>query len=229
MFSLSKAAENLLLKLGALEVNKTKTKSVKEAQITKITGLGKTMACFPVNPRYSKMLTLANQHSLLEYVICMISALSVQELFVDGEYVFDQKTSENKETSVRIKFSQLRQAWAGHGATLSLGDIMVLLVAIGSVEYESDNETKFCEQNGIRFKGISEARKLRKQLTNIGESCVDGRGQKKSKLIFFPLSVNSIFPSIDMIMNPKLQPPTDKQAKLLRQIFLSGMVDKIAK
>jgi hypothetical protein len=30
-------------------------------------------------------------------------------------------------------------------------------------------------------------------------------------------------------MNPKLQPPTDQQAKLLRQIFLSGMVDKIAK
>jgi ATP-dependent RNA helicase DHX37/DHR1 len=154
-----------------LDLDKTKTSLVKEAQrITRITSLGKTMACFPVNPRYSKMLTLANQHSLLEYVICMISALSVQELFIDGEYrnKSTDNNAETNDTSVRIKFSQLRQAWAGQGQTLSLGDIMVLLVAIGAVDYESDNEIAFCEQNGIRYKGIAEARKLRKQLTNTG-------------------------------------------------------------
>jgi ATP-dependent RNA helicase DHX37/DHR1 len=159
----------LLLKLGALEIDKNKTTTLTEAKTTKITGLGQTMACFPVNPRYSKMLTLANQHSLLEYVICMISALSVQELFIDGEFVSNPKNNESKEKIISIKYSQLRQAWAGQGQTLSLGDIMVLLVAIGAVEYESEDKIKLCEQNGIRFKSISEARKLRKQLTNIGK------------------------------------------------------------
>ena len=60
-----------------------------------------------------------------------------------------------------------------------LGDLMLLLVAMGAVEYEqhvnNDNKTnmetcmKFCEQYGIRYKAIIEARKLRKQLINTGE------------------------------------------------------------
>ena len=48
-----------------------------------ITPLGKAMACFPVSPRYAKMLALAHQHNLLPYVVAVVSALSVQELFVE--------------------------------------------------------------------------------------------------------------------------------------------------
>jgi hypothetical protein len=32
-----------------------------------------------------------------------------------------------------------------------------------------------------------------------------------------------------MIIDPLISPPTQEQAKLLRQIILTGMVDKIAK
>ena len=49
----------------------------------KITPLGKAMACFPVSPRYGKMLALGHQHNLLPYVVLIVSALSVQELFVE--------------------------------------------------------------------------------------------------------------------------------------------------
>ena len=50
----------------------------------KITPLGHVMACFPVSPRYGKMLSLGHQHQLLPYVIAMVAALSVQEIFVDN-------------------------------------------------------------------------------------------------------------------------------------------------
>ena len=41
------------------------------------------MACFPVSPRYAKMLALGHQHDLLPYVVAVVSALSVQEIFVE--------------------------------------------------------------------------------------------------------------------------------------------------
>ena len=41
--------------------------------------------------------------------------------------------------------------------------------------------------------------------------------------------MNAIFPKINLIIDPKMQPPTHEQAKLLRQIILSGMIDKVAK
>ena len=47
----------------------------------RISPLGRAMASFPVSPRYGKMLSLGHQHSLLPYVITIVAALSVQELF----------------------------------------------------------------------------------------------------------------------------------------------------
>ncbi len=38
-----------------------------------------------------------------------------------------------------------------------------------------------------------------------------------------------MFPNLNMVIDPLISPPTQEQAKLLRQIILSGMVDKIAK
>lgn len=51
--------------------------------VTAITPLGRAMASFPVSPRYSKMLAMGHQHGLLPYIVAIVSALSVQELFVD--------------------------------------------------------------------------------------------------------------------------------------------------
>lgn len=209
-----KTSENLLIQLGALEHDKSRSKTMKEEQITRITDLGKLMASFPINPRYGKMLTLASQQEgtrILSYVICLISGLSVAELFIDGETVIEQTTTETnlpekvdtanlslKEkqraeaeeaktkkaagTKLKVKYSQMRQAWLNgvpSSNTMLLGDLMLLLVALGAVEYEqhqivagvsSDQKClKFCEKYGIRYKAIVEARKLRKQLVNTGK------------------------------------------------------------
>ncbi|CAF0896634.1 unnamed protein product [Brachionus calyciflorus] len=227
-----KAAESLLVQLGALEYDKARIKNKKDEQITKITSLGKIMASFPINPRYGKMLTLASQQEdnklILSYIICMISGLSVPELFLDGDTTINANPTttsngtedQNKEPEkISVKYSQLRQQIIG-GLTGShsalLGDLMLLLVALGAVEYQQFNSQKsndqeilkFCEQYGIRYKAIIEARKLRKQLVN---------------------TVNLIFPQIDLTIDPQMKPPNEEHAKLLRQLVLSGMVDRIAK
>ena len=75
----------------------------------------------------------------------------------------------------------MRQSWLNGvpgSHTMLLGDLMLLLVALGAVEYEQHHQNtntnkeqncvKFCEQYGIRYKAIVEARKLRKQLVNTG-------------------------------------------------------------
>lgn len=74
----------------------------------KITDLGQTIAAFPVAPRYGKILALSHQHNLYAYTICIVAALSVQELLVDS---FDKNS----------KRVQRRRYWAGTGNSLFLG------------------------------------------------------------------------------------------------------------
>lgn len=89
-------AEKLLLGLGALELLEgkqgpsrpsTRPSTSKQGQErhTRLTPLGKAMASFPVAPRYGKMLALGHQHNLLQYVVTIVAALSVQEVFSDLE------------------------------------------------------------------------------------------------------------------------------------------------
>ncbi|KAL7024273.1 hypothetical protein ACKWTF_012967 [Chironomus riparius] len=186
-------AEKRLKILGALD----------NQEVSKITKLGSSIASFPVNPRYGKMLALSHQQNLLEYTICIVAALSVQEVL--QEVPLSGENGE-KDTKWRTK----RRGWAGNGNSLYLGDPMILLKAIGAAEYaHSQNKLQnFCDENGLRMKGVQEIRKLRVQLTN---------------------EVNLNVPNLSLAVNPKMEPPTDQQAKLLRQILMSGLGDQVAR
>jgi ATP-dependent RNA helicase DHX37/DHR1 len=70
-------AEKVLTYLGALKSSMTTG-----AQITE---LGRTMALFPLSPRFSRMLVSGQQHGCLPYVITMVSALSVGDPFLHEE------------------------------------------------------------------------------------------------------------------------------------------------
>ncbi|KAG0367263.1 putative ATP-dependent RNA helicase DHR1 [Gamsiella multidivaricata] len=65
-------SEQRLVYLNALENTNKKS----------ITELGKTMSIFPLLPRLAKMLTLAHQENCFPYVIAIVAALSVGEVFV---------------------------------------------------------------------------------------------------------------------------------------------------
>ena len=192
------SAEKLLLNLGALEEKKTVKGNVNAV----ITPLGRAMAKFPVSPRYAKMLCLGHQEKCMEYVIAIVSALTVKEIFADdNDREAGQITKEE-----RRKISRLRRSWAGQGDAQKLGDAMVLLRAVGASEYAGCTE-KFCSENGFRHKGMIEIRKLRAQLTN---------------------SVNLVNANAKAVLNPRMSPPSPVQCKALRQICLSGLCDHVA-
>jgi ATP-dependent RNA helicase DHX37/DHR1 len=70
-------AEQILVQLNALD---------SQSSTKKITELGRRMSAFPINPRYSKMLVIAQENpSLLPYVIALVAALSVNEVLTSGQ------------------------------------------------------------------------------------------------------------------------------------------------
>ncbi len=54
----------------------------------------------------------------------------------------------------------------------------------------------------------------------IGNHCIE-------TMLFSP--VNAVFPEAALILDPQMAPPTDIQAKLLRQIVLAGLGDHVAR
>lgn len=195
-----KMAEARLKLLGALEDQQLKGSEI----TTKVTPLGQAISVFPVAPRFGKMLALSHQQHLLPYTICMVAALSVQEVLHEVSFV------SNETNTKKTKWFLRRKAWAGIGNSLYLGDPMVLLRAVGASEFAGyqGKLIEFCQENGLRPKAISEIRKLRKQLTN---------------------EINLNINDLNLCVDPKMEPPTDIQAKLLRQILLAGMGDQIAR
>lgn len=187
-------AEKRLKLLGALENSK---------DISRVTKLGTTIAAFPVAPRYGKMLALSHQQNLLEYTICIVASLSVQE-------VLQEVPLGNEEGDTGSRWRTKRRAWAGSGNSLLLGDPMILLKAVGAAEYAHSQGklAEFCDENGLRLKAVQEIRKLRVQLTN---------------------EINLNVPNLSLGVNPRMEPPSDLQAKLLRQILLSGLGDHVAR
>ena len=79
----------------------------------KVSELGKSIASFPVLPRYGKMLALSQQEDLLPYTLCMVAALSVQELLID---------SNSADGKAQNKWTQTRRFWADSGNSFLLGN-----------------------------------------------------------------------------------------------------------
>ncbi|XP_021916790.1 probable ATP-dependent RNA helicase kurz isoform X2 [Zootermopsis nevadensis] len=198
-----KCAERRLVLLGALKEPKSK-----EDWTSRVTPLGYAISAFPVAPRFGKMLALSHQHGLLPYTLCMVAALSVQEVLLEVPMHGGQEETENPKQT-RAHWIQTRRKWAGVGNSLFLGDPMVLIRAVGAAEFASRRGQllQFCTDNGLRHKAVTEIRKLRLQLTN---------------------EVNLNVPDIDLCVDPNMPPPTDVQSKLLRQILLSGLPDQVA-
>ncbi|TDH13023.1 hypothetical protein EPR50_G00052810 [Perca flavescens] len=204
------AAEQLLVSLGALK-EPPRTGRVKEMEQARlscpITPLGRAMASFPVAPRYAKMLALGRQQDCLPYVIAVVAAMTVREIFEDLDRPARSEDESSKLTQRRARLTQMRRLWAGQGASLLLGDLMVMLGAVGACEFAGCTP-KFCEENGLRYKAMVEIRRLRGQLTN---------------------AVNAVCPEVGVFVNPKMTPPTEHQVVCLRQIVLAGLGDHLAR
>ncbi|XP_036434725.1 probable ATP-dependent RNA helicase DHX37 isoform X1 [Colossoma macropomum] len=204
------SAEQLLVSLGALEEPPRQGRMVdmERARLScPITPLGRAMAAFPVAPRYAKMLALGRQQGCMPYVITIVAAMTVREIFEE----LDRQTSSEEESSKlagrKARFAQMRRLWAGQGPSLLLGDLMVMLGAVGACEFAGCTPS-FCEENGLRYKAMLEIRRLRGQLTN---------------------AVNAVCSDAGVCVDGKMAPPTESQVVCLRQIVLAGLGDHLAR
>ncbi|XP_030075313.1 putative ATP-dependent RNA helicase DHX37 [Microcaecilia unicolor] len=204
------AAEELLISLGALQ-EPPKSGRLKELERAKlscpISSLGRTMALFPVSPRFAKMLALSGQQGCLPYIITIVSAMTVRELFEEFDRPAVSEEEKMKLKGKKARVAQMQRIWAGQGSSQKLGDLMVLLGAVGACEYAGFTY-KFCEDNGLRYKAMVEIRRLRGQLTT---------------------TVNLLCSDVDISADSKMVPPTESQVTFLRQIVMAGLGDHIAK
>ncbi|KAL8277707.1 hypothetical protein RQP46_009829 [Phenoliferia psychrophenolica] len=217
-------AERTLVNLGALEASTSASKVG-----GRITELGRSMSLFPLSPRFSKMLVAGQQHGCLPYVIAIVCALSVGDPFIreanlgDAEedlpdlapqqaltaaeirHIRDPELRAKEELKVaRKSFFQVQAKYAALGKGAS--DVFKLLSVVGAYEYEGGRDS-FCEANFVRTKAMQEIHKLRSQISRI---------------------VQTTYPGIDAGFVPKLQPPSETQLKVLRQLITSAFIDQVA-
>lgn len=136
------------------------------------------MNLFPLSPRFAKILMIGQQHRCLPYVIAIVSALSVGDIFVpeqqlgfnDGEEDGDEGASPFGENAARDTKSKLRaDYYRAHVNFASLdaeSDAIKLLSVVCAFEYEK-NPADFCSRSFVRLKAMEETRKLRQQITKI--------------------------------------------------------------
>ncbi|ETW04021.1 hypothetical protein, variant 2 [Aphanomyces invadans] len=210
------AAVTTLLHLGALD-----------RTTNSITGLGKTLAGFPVAPRFAKMLLLAQQVGCLEYAIAVVASLSGQSPFIlererketqkfqkedatNDTLPTDASTAADTETRIDAWTEELQEAEAMKRHTQWIdndSDVLSMLRAAGAYAY-SGGSTSFCAENHLHEKIMEQMLKLRGQLTTI---------------------VNKLVGATALTLRPNMPPPSDDDQDLLRQIIAAGFVDQVAR
>uniref|UniRef100_A0AAY5EEL2 RNA helicase n=1 Tax=Electrophorus electricus TaxID=8005 RepID=A0AAY5EEL2_ELEEL len=204
------SAEQLLISLGALEEPPRQGRMVdmERARLScPITPLGRAMAAFPVAPRYAKMLALGRQQDCMPYVITVVATMTVREIFEELDRPVSNEEERSRLAERKAGAAQRRRLWAGQGQSLLLGDLMVMLGAVGACEFAGCTP-EFCEKNSLRYKAMLEIRRLRGQLTN---------------------AVNAVCSDAGVCVDGKMVPPTETQVVCLRQIVLAGLGDHLAR
>ncbi|EAW08694.1 ATP-dependent RNA helicase ECM16 [Aspergillus clavatus NRRL 1] len=203
-------AEKLLKNLGALSAS------------GKITQIGQRLSTYPLSPRFGKMIHIGHQHGCMPYVIALVSALAVGDLFVPENQLdpAPSKDDEGKDKDKRVyknsdrledtareqrhkDFARAHRLFSKHDDT---SDALKYLSAICAYGYASDGDA-FCDQMFLRSKAFKEATQLRRQLTDI---------------------VRANNPGLIGAYEPRLPEPTDKQVKALKQIVTAGFIDNVA-
>ena len=225
-----KKSEELLKYIGALDKEKSN-----------ITSLGKKMSLFPLSPRFSKILLIANQQGCLPYVIALVAGMSVGDPFLneydlgiqinettvkttrrdsDGEMKDDYETVENTMSQQDIENRRrLRQKYNKSNEMFSkldkFSDSLKLLSAICASDHiPRGKRRKFYEDHFLREKQMQEISKLRKQLTYI----VKLHTMKES------IAVSNKVTDDEM----KLAKPSKVQVAAIKQMIAAGFIDQIA-
>ncbi|KAF9783494.1 P-loop containing nucleoside triphosphate hydrolase protein [Thelephora terrestris] len=229
-------SEKLLTHLGALQ--KTGTG---EAQIT---DMGRSMALFPLSPRYSRMLISGKQHGCLPYVIAIVSALSVGEPFLHEEalnaddedehsnggmddelqYITNEKVkTKEKGKARRRSFFQNQQASRKHTPLWS------------SCSLRTDLQTQSALGNGSSdILRLLSAAGAYEYAGGGAKFCAENFVRQKAMEEIHKLRgqisniVQANFSDADACFMPKISPPDAFQVKVLRQLLTAAFIDQVA-
>ncbi|KAG5924290.1 hypothetical protein E4U42_004707 [Claviceps africana] len=202
--SLAKA-EKLLTYLSALSSS---------GQVTQI---GKTMAVFPLSPRFARILLVGHLHDCLPYTVALVAGLSAAEVFLPETQAIPQLTvredveirttadvvAEDRQANVRRLFNEVHKNFCYLD---DRSDAIKLLQVVGEFAHEPTED--WCERHFVRFKVLREVQQLRKQITE--------------------LLRNNISAFANLKYQDKLDPPTPKQVSALKQMVAAGFVDQVA-
>jgi ATP-dependent RNA helicase DHX37/DHR1 len=121
---------------------------------------------------------IGQQHGCLPYVIAIVSALSVGDVFVPQQQLGFDAEDEDEDHSVpsfeigaaNDAKSKLRSSYyRAHSNFASMdqeSDVVKLLAVVCAFEYEK-NPADFCSRSFVRLKAMEETRKLRQQISKI--------------------------------------------------------------
>ncbi|KYQ89362.1 DEAD/DEAH box helicase [Tieghemostelium lacteum] len=193
-----------------------------------ITPLGEKMSQFPVTPRFSKMLLLGQQHQCLKYIIAIVSILTVKDPFIKEYYEKDdvednpieedddkltqqeaeeiKKQKEQEKRKIRNQMRQAHKRWVHKDS-----DLLTILKVVGAYDYQYRKSfktiDKFCSDNFLNCKSMSEIHQLRNQLITIVRSITSYSDEQ----------------------DENFKPPTDTQEIFIKQVVTGGLIDQIAK
>ncbi|PHH60494.1 hypothetical protein CDD81_1625 [Ophiocordyceps australis] len=183
----------------------------------KITEIGKAMSLLPLSPRFARILLVGHLHDCLPYTIAMVAGLSVAEMLVpenvavpslasnknDDSWTNADVVAEDRQANVRRLFRAVHENFCSLD---DRSDAIKVLQVVG--EFAHDASEKWCQDHFVRFKVLQEIQQLRRQLTHL----------MRDNLAAFA----------SLTYQEKLDAPSEKQVKALKQMVAVGFIDRIA-
>jgi ATP-dependent RNA helicase DHX37/DHR1 len=182
-----------------------------------ITSTGATMSIFPLSPRFSRILLVGHLHDCLPYTIAMVAGLSAPDVFLpenqvvpaiaekeeDAYFTNADRIAEEARNNIRRNFNKIQKDFCFLD---DKSDAIKLLHVVG--EFAHEPTEVWCQSHYVRFKVLKEISQLRRQITD--------------------LLRNNITAFAGLKFQDKLDPPSAKQVKAIKQMVAAGFIDHIA-
>jgi ATP-dependent RNA helicase DHX37/DHR1 len=182
-----------------------------------ITPTGITMSIFPLSPRFARILLIGHLHDCIQYTIALVAGLSAAEVFIPENQAVPMITKKDEETHLTIedrvqedarnliqrKFNKVQKEFCFLD---DRSDAIKLLQVVG--EYAHEATESWCQNHFVRFKVLNEILQLRRQITNLLRTNIPAFAGLK--------------------FQEKLDPPSPKQIKALKQMVAAGFIDHVA-
>jgi ATP-dependent RNA helicase DHX37/DHR1 len=184
-----------------------------------ITPTGSTMSIFPLSPRFARILLVGHVNDCLPYTVALVAGLSAADVFIpenqvippvvvapkeDGDYLTNaERIEEEARSNKRRQFNKVQKIFC---STDDRSDAIKLLQVVA--EFAHEPTEAWCQSHYVRFKVLKEIQQLRRQITDL-------------------LRIN--IPAFAALKyQEKLDQPTAKQVKTLKQVVAAGFLDHVA-